>query len=92
METVIMPPESKEQLAALKAFAKALKIKFETSTYNSESAKVHKSKKEADEGRLGRSLAPILRTAKLVDDHDHRRTQSSIANRWLVAPKRGVGG
>ena len=29
MATVIMHPESKEQLTALKAFAKALKIKFE---------------------------------------------------------------
>jgi len=30
METVIMNPENKEQLSALKAFAKALKVKFET--------------------------------------------------------------
>ena len=29
METLIMHPESKEQLAALKAFAKALKVPFE---------------------------------------------------------------
>ena len=46
-----MHPESKEQLSALKAFAKALKVKFETSTYNSEFVeKVHKSKKEAEQG------------------------------------------
>lgn len=30
MEMVIMHPQSKEQLNALKAFAKALKVKFET--------------------------------------------------------------
>lgn len=29
METLIMHPESKEQLVALKAFAKALKVPFE---------------------------------------------------------------
>lgn len=29
METLIMYPKSKEQLAALKAFAKALKVPFE---------------------------------------------------------------
>jgi hypothetical protein len=51
METVIMHPESKEQLSALKAFAKALKVKFETSTYNSDFvARVHKSKDEAEQG------------------------------------------
>lgn len=38
METVIMHPKSKEQLSALKAFAKALKVDFEThkSPYNPE--------------------------------------------------------
>jgi 16S rRNA G966 N2-methylase RsmD len=51
METVIMHPENKEQLSALKAFAKALKVKFETSNYNSDFvAKVHKSKAEAEQG------------------------------------------
>jgi hypothetical protein len=30
METLIMHPESKEQLLALKAIAKALKVSFET--------------------------------------------------------------
>jgi len=36
METVIMHPKNKEQLSALKAFAKALKVEFETekSPYN----------------------------------------------------------
>ncbi len=36
METLIMHPENKEQLAALKAIAKALKITFKTSknSYN----------------------------------------------------------
>lgn len=47
METVIIHPENKEQLSALKAFAKALKVKFEINTYNSEFVtKVHKSKKK----------------------------------------------
>ncbi len=30
METIIMLPENKEQLSAIKAFAKALKVKFKT--------------------------------------------------------------
>lgn len=30
METVIMHPKNKEQLAAIKAFAKALKVDFDT--------------------------------------------------------------
>jgi hypothetical protein len=38
METVIMHPKNKEQLSALKAVAKALKVDFETeeSPYNPE--------------------------------------------------------
>ena len=46
-----MHPANKEQLSALKAFAKALKVKFETSTYNTDFvAKIQKSKKEAEQG------------------------------------------
>ena len=36
MRTLIMHPENKEQLKALKAFAKALNITFEESPYNPE--------------------------------------------------------
>ena len=53
METVIMHPESKEQLTALKAFAKALKVKFETekSPYNPEFvAKIKESHERAKKG------------------------------------------
>ena len=51
METVIMHPENKEQVAALKAFAKALKVKFETSTYNADFvAKIKESTKQVKEG------------------------------------------
>ena len=55
METVIMHPESKEQLTALKAFAKALKVKFETerSDYNAEFvAKIAESEKQINEGNF----------------------------------------
>jgi len=55
METVIIHPESKEQLAALKAFAKALKMKFEmeTSPYDPDFvAKIKRSKKQAEEGKV----------------------------------------
>jgi hypothetical protein len=34
METVIMHPKNSEQLSALKGFAKALKVEFETSPYS----------------------------------------------------------
>lgn len=53
METVIMHPESKEQLTALKAFAKALKVKFETerSQYSPEFvAKIKESYEQAKRG------------------------------------------
>jgi predicted adenine nucleotide alpha hydrolase (AANH) superfamily ATPase len=53
METVIMHPESKEQLSALKAIAKALNVKFETSPYNPEFVKkIKASKKEVEEGKF----------------------------------------
>ncbi len=48
-----MHPKNKEQLSALKAFAKALKVEFETSPYNNDFvAKVLKSKKEAESGQF----------------------------------------
>jgi hypothetical protein len=51
MEIVIMHPKSKEQLSALKAFAKALKVDFETSTYNADFvAKIKASTKQVEAG------------------------------------------
>jgi len=55
METVIMHPENKEQLTALKAFAKAMKVKFETNTspYNTDFLKkIKESKKQVEEGNF----------------------------------------
>jgi hypothetical protein len=55
METVIMHPKNSEQLSALKAFAKALKVEFETSKspYNPDFvAKIKESKKQVDEGNF----------------------------------------
>jgi hypothetical protein len=55
METVIMHPESKEQLTALKAFAKALKVKFETEKreYSPEFiAKIKESERQIKEGNF----------------------------------------
>ncbi len=55
METVIMHPKNSEQLSALKAFAKALKVEFA----NSKSlcnpdfvAKIKASKKQVEEGNF----------------------------------------
>jgi hypothetical protein len=51
METVIMHPKSQEELSALKAFAKALKVKFETSPYNNDFvAKIQQSKRQVEQG------------------------------------------
>jgi len=53
METVIMHPKNKEQLLALKAFAKALKVEFKTekSPYSPEFvAKIKESRKQIDDG------------------------------------------
>ena len=55
METVILHPKNKEQLSALKAFAKALKVDFETekSPYNPDFvAKIKESKKQIEEGKF----------------------------------------
>jgi len=54
METVIAHPANKEQLNALKAFMKALKVDFqvEKSPYNPEFvAKIEKSRQEIKEGK-----------------------------------------
>ena len=53
METVIMHPKSQEELSALKAFARALKVKFETSPYSSDFvAKIQQSKKQVEQGNF----------------------------------------
>jgi hypothetical protein len=54
MQTVIVHPKNKEQLSALKAFVKALKIDFETETspYDPDFvAKIKETKKQVDEGK-----------------------------------------
>jgi hypothetical protein len=54
MGTLIVHPESKEKLAALKAFMKALKIRFEedASSYNPEFvAKIKRSEEDFKAGR-----------------------------------------
>jgi hypothetical protein len=57
METVIMHPKNKEQLAALKAVAKALKVDFETdknSTYDPVFvAEILAGEKAKNEGKKG---------------------------------------
>lgn len=55
METMIMHPKNKEQISALKAFAKALKVDFETtvSPYNPGFiAKIKESKIQITEGKF----------------------------------------
>jgi hypothetical protein len=59
MTTITIHTEDKEQLNALKAFMKALKIKFEMSNddkpYNPEFvAKIKESKKQIQEGKFTR--------------------------------------
>ncbi|WP_299284591.1 DUF2683 family protein [uncultured Mucilaginibacter sp.] len=54
METIIMLPENKEQLSAIKAFAKALKVKFKTEkTYYSPDAvaKVRQGEEDYKNGK-----------------------------------------
>ena len=60
METVIAKPANKEQLAALKAIMKALKVDFTTekSPYNPEFlAKVEKAEKQISSGKY-RKITP----------------------------------
>ncbi len=55
METLIIHPQNKEQLSALKAVAKALKVDFETvqSSYNPEVVKkIRESEREIKEGKF----------------------------------------
>jgi hypothetical protein len=57
MEILILHPENKAQLSALKAMAKALKVTFETKEdfYTPEFiAKIEKSKQEIKEGKTTR--------------------------------------
>ena len=57
MEVLILHPENKAQLSALKAMAKALKISFETKNdfYAPDFvAKIEKSKQEIKEGKTTR--------------------------------------
>ena len=54
METFIFPPDNQEQVKALKAFAKALKISFKTEEkpYNPEFvAKIKKSQEDFEAGK-----------------------------------------
>lgn len=59
METILIHPKNKEQLAAVKAFAKALKMDFETkvteSPYNPEFVKrIQDANKSAEKGNVTR--------------------------------------
>ena len=57
METLILHPENKAQLSALKAMAKALNISFETkeNSYAPDFiSKIEKSKEEIKEGKVTR--------------------------------------
>jgi len=55
METMILHPKNKEQLSALKAVAKALKVEFETtkSPYDPDFvAKIKESRQQVAEGKF----------------------------------------
>ena len=64
METLIVHPDNKEQLTALKAFMKALKISFEKegkSTYDPEFvAKIQKSREQVKRGETREINIPDL--------------------------------
>jgi hypothetical protein len=53
METMIMHPKNKEQLSALKAIAKALKVDFETSKSPYSKAFVAKIKESTEQAKRG---------------------------------------
>lgn len=53
METVIMHPKNKEQLSALKAVAKALKVDFETEKSPYNPAFVAKIKESYEQAKRG---------------------------------------
>jgi|EndMetStandDraft_4_1072995.scaffolds.fasta_scaffold00485_18 hypothetical protein len=55
METIVMLPENKEQLSAIKAFAKAINVKFKTEKkhYNPEAvAKVRQGEEDYKKGKV----------------------------------------
>jgi len=55
METILMLPENKEQLSAIKAFANAINVKFETEKnhYNPEAvAKVYQGEEDYKKGKV----------------------------------------
>lgn len=56
METLIMHPKNKEQLSALKAFAKAMKVDFETDTglCNMDHTPNSETIKAIEEARIGK--------------------------------------
>jgi len=54
METIVMLPENKEQLSAIKAFAKAINVKFKTEKnhYNREAvSKVRQGEEDYEKGK-----------------------------------------
>jgi len=57
METLIMHPKNKEQLSALKAFAKAMKVDFETHTSPCNMGHTPNSEtiKAIEEARMGKT-------------------------------------
>ena len=58
METLIVHPENKEQLAAIKAFLKALKINFEKKEQNSYDPEFGKMVKGAEENAQYKTVDP----------------------------------
>lgn len=56
METVIMHPKNEEQLAAIKAFAKALKVEFETEKNKHDPAFVKKILKGSEQIKRGKGV------------------------------------
>jgi hypothetical protein len=56
METVIMHPKDKEQLAAIKAFAKSLKVEFETEKTKYDPAFVKKILKGSEQIKQGKGV------------------------------------
>ncbi|MVN22700.1 DUF2683 family protein [Mucilaginibacter arboris] len=55
METLIVQPENKEQLVALKAFMKAMKIKFQKEDKPYSQAFINKMQQAEDDIKAGRT-------------------------------------
>jgi toxin YoeB len=107
METVIAHPSDKEQLAALKAFVKVLKVGFkvEKDTYDlAFVAKIEKSRQEIKEGKgvknkRRRSVEIIFSERALLDLEKWRKSGNKkaqrkitdLTNAILVSPFRGIG-